>query len=67
MDKYTLKPSFSTEELFINLSPKLLSNTAVKNRNLDRKVLAKEIFNRCFYKILLDIIDNNVTFVLPLN
>lgn len=60
------KHAFSTEDLYAGLNNKLLKNKWVKNRYKDKKQLAARIFKDCFYEILLDIIDNNVTFVLPL-
>lgn len=52
--------------MYAGLHDKLLKGRWVKNRYKDRKVLASKIFTDCFYEILLDIIENNVTFVLPL-
>lgn len=60
------KHAFSAEDLYLGLNSKLLRNRWVKNRYKDRKQLAANIFKDCFYEILLDIIDNNVTFVLPI-
>ena len=56
----------STKEMFAHLPEKLLKSTAVKNRGRNRIELAAEMFDLCFYHILLDIVENNVTFVLPL-
>lgn len=56
----------STKEMFSHLPEKLLQTPAVKNRGKDRIALAAELFDFCFYRILLDIVENNVTFVLPL-
>lgn len=55
------KHAFSAEELYkgMNLKP-------LKKYKKIKKSLASDIFKDCFYEILLDIIDNNVTFVLPL-
>ena len=60
------KHAFSVEEIYTGLNKKLLKGRWVKNRYKDRKNLAAKIFDDCFYEILLDIINNNVTFVLPL-
>lgn len=62
----TYKHCFSAEELYVGLSKKWLKGLWVKNRYKDRRKLAAKIFIDCFFEILLDIIDNNVTFVLPL-
>ena len=61
-----LKHAFSTGDLYTGLNNRLLKNKWIKNRKKDSKQLAAEIFQDCFYEILLDIIENNVTFVLPL-
>lgn len=61
-----LKHAFSIDEIYTGLNNKLLRGRWVKNRYKDRTVLASKIFKDCFYEILLDIIDNNITFVLPL-
>jgi hypothetical protein len=60
------KHAFSAEELYAGLNKKLLRGRWVKNRYQDRKQLASNIFKDCFYEVLLDIINNNVTFVLPI-
>ena len=61
-----MKTSIDTQDLFVNLPDTLLNSRAVLTRGKDRKKLAAEIFNLFFAKILLDIIENNITFVLPL-
>lgn len=53
---------FSAHELFEGLNKKILKNKHIKNK----KLLAAKIFTECFYEILLDIINNNITFVMPL-
>lgn len=58
------KHAFSVDELYIGLNKKLLRGR--KLTDLKRKKLASNIFHDCFYEILLDIIENNSTFVLPL-
>lgn len=63
---YQFKHAFSIDEIYTGLNNKLLRGRWVKNRYKDRTQLAAKIFKDCFYEILLDIIDNNVTFVLPL-
>ena len=60
------KHAFSVEEIYTGLNKKLLKCRWVKNRYKNPKQLAAKIFKDCFYEILLDIIENNVTFVLPL-
>ena len=62
-----MKSCLTTIDLYYKMPDRLLNTQAVKNRKLDRKELAAEIFNRLFYRILLDILENNITFVLPLN
>lgn len=66
MNKKMFPHGFNSRELYNGLNPKLLKGRWVKNRYKDRKNLAAKIFDDCFYEILLDIINNNVTFVLPL-
>lgn len=61
-----MKTAIDTKDLFTNLPDKLLSGKVIARRGRDRQELATEIFNLFFAKILLDIIENNVTFVLPL-
>lgn len=63
---HTISHSFTAKDLFAALPQKLLRGIWVKKRFKDRKVLAAKIFEDCFHMILLDIINNNVTFVLPL-
>ena len=60
------KHAFSVEEIYTGLNKKLLKGRWVKNRYKNPKQLASKIFKDCLYEILLDIIENNVTFVLPL-
>lgn len=55
-----------SDDLFEGLNTRLLRNRWVKSKYKNRKALAAKIFEDCFYEILLDIINNNVTFVLPL-
>ena len=57
---------FTADELFIGLNPKLLKRAVRKSYYSTSKYLAGRLFRDCFYEILLDIIENNVTFVLPL-
>lgn len=60
-----VRHAFNTYELFSGFNRKL----KVKRSHWwkDQKLLAANIFNDCLYEILLDIINNNVTFVLPLS
>ena len=57
----TFQHAFSVEELYTGLN-----DIFIKNRHKNKKQLAANIFKDCFYEILLDIINNNITFVLPL-
>lgn len=66
MNHGMFKHAFSVEEIYTGLNNKLLRGRWVKNRYKNQKLLAAKIFKDCFYEILLDIIENNVTFVLPL-
>ncbi|WP_332557602.1 hypothetical protein [Clostridium sp.] len=52
--------------MYDGLDKKILRGQWVKNRYKDPKQLATKIFKDCFFEILLDIINNNITFVLPL-
>ena len=62
--------AFSAEDLYIDLDDKCLTNNKAKLRTelryKTRRRHAAAIFEQCFYDILLDAIENNVTFVLPL-
>ncbi len=62
--------AFSAEDLYINLDDKFLKGERAQFRTErrygTRRRHAAAIFEQCFYEILLDIIENNVTFVFPL-
>lgn len=66
MECKKFKHAFSVKELFRDLDQGILNNLWVRNRYKDKKILAEKIFCDCFFDILLDIINNNTTFVLPL-
>lgn len=63
--------AFSAEDLYIDLDDKFLNGKKAKLRTelryKTRRRHAAAIFEQCFYTILLDIIENNITFVLPLH
>lgn len=63
------RSAFTAEELYIGLNPKYLRSKRVRNCKVypDRKKLASKVFNDCLREILFDIINNNVTFVVPLS
>jgi hypothetical protein len=64
------KPHFEEGDLFISLDTDILNfkkNTKQYKRYRRRHAVAGCIFAACLYEILLDIIHNNVTFVLPCN
>lgn len=62
--------AFSAEDLFIDLQDKYLKTKIItqqiKLQKINRRIYAARLFKECLYEILLDIIENNVTFVLPL-
>lgn len=62
--------AFSAEDLYIDLDDKFLKGERAQFRTErrygTRRRHAAAIFEQCFYEILLDIIENNVTFVFPL-
>ena len=66
MNHGMFKHAFITEDIYTGLNNRLLRGKWVKNKYKDRRKLASDIFKDCFCEILLDIINNNVTFVLPL-
>lgn len=57
---------FTPEDIYEDVDRKWLNYKWVKECILHPKVFASRVFIDCFYEILLDIIHNNVTFVLPL-
>lgn len=68
---YAVGHSFNVDEMFMNFPYKKLKLTCEDckriNRNKDRDALVKKIFRDSVKVILSDIIDNNVTFILPTN
>ena len=68
---YAVGHSFNVDEMFMNFPYKKLKLTCEDckriNRNKDRDALVKKIFRDSVKVILNDIIDNNVTFILPTN
>lgn len=60
------KHCFTVDNLYEAMNRKYLNYRWIKECKLPDKTFAVRIFNDCFYEILLDIIHNNVTFVLPL-
>lgn len=63
--------AFNTSEMFYNFPYDKIKFTCKDcqniNNNRDRSVLTKQIFRDSVDIILNDIIDNNVTFILPIN
>lgn len=57
--------TFTQQDLFRGFNDEIPHK--VKNKKMTRKELSAKIFADTFFEILLDIIKNNVTFVLPLN
>lgn len=57
---------FSEIDLFLRFKMPPVKNKWVLDHTPDMREFASKIFAECFYEILLDIIENNVTFVLPL-
>mgnify|MGYP007064439931 FL=1 len=68
---YAVGHSFNVDEMFMNFPYKKLKLTCEDckriNGNKDRDTLVKKIFRDSVKVILNDIIDNNVTFILPTN
>ena len=68
---YAVGHSFNVDEMFMNFPYKKLKLTCEDckriNGNKDRDALVKKIFRDSVKVILSDIIDNNVTFILPTN
>lgn len=62
--------AFTAEDLFIDLNDKYLTQerlkTQMKLQKLNRREFAAKLFKECLYYVLLDIIENNSIFVLPL-
>jgi hypothetical protein len=63
--------AFSLDEVFENFPYKKLKITGKEcqaiNNNSHKKPLVKQIFRECVKEVLNDVIDNNVTFELPLS
>ncbi len=68
---YAVGHSFNMDEMFMNFPYKKLKLTCEDckriNGNKDRDALVKKIFRDSVKVIFSDIIDNNVTFILPTN
>lgn len=58
--------AFSSQELFRNFQYQLKGKRKWSKWYKNSKYFAAKIFEDCMYRILLDIVENNVTFVLPL-
>lgn len=61
-----MKHTFKSDEIFRNFNEKLRCEH-VFHKWYSTKELAAKIFDHCIHDILLDVIENNVTFVLPLS
>ena len=57
---------YTAEDIYEDMDRNWLKYKWVRDCILHPKVFAAKVFYDCFYEILLDIIHNNVTFVLPL-
>lgn len=68
---YAVGHSFNVDEMFMNFPYKKLKLTCEDckriNGNKNRDALVKKIFRDSVKVILNDIIDNNITFILPTN
>lgn len=66
---YAVGCAFNIDEVFMNFPYKKLEITCKEcqkiNGNLHRDVLVKQVFRECFKLVIDDIINNNVTFHLP--
>jgi hypothetical protein len=58
--------TFTEKDLFRGYNVDVIRETVVKRKNKSRKELCSKIFADTFFEILLDIIKNNTTFVVPL-
>lgn len=71
MSFWSVGCAFSLDELFENFPYKKLKITCNKceeiTNNRHRQPLVKQIFRECVKEVLNDVIDNNTTFILPLN
>lgn len=70
MERYALGCAFSLNELFDNFPYKKLSITCKQCKaitgNEHRDILVKRVFRECVKLVINDIVNNNVTFWLPL-
>lgn len=60
-----IKPYFTAQELYRGFDTRILDKYVTK-WDKDSQDLAGKLLIRCFCEILLDVIDNNAIFVLPL-
>lgn len=60
-----LKYGFTARDIFMGFDKKIMGKTFLRKYNSTRE-LASRVFIRCFHHIILDIINNNNIFVLPL-
>lgn len=58
--------TFTEKDLFRGYNVDVICEKVVKRKNKSRKELCSKIFADTFFEILLDIIKNNTTFVVPL-
>lgn len=63
-----MKYSFENKDIFLGLDKKIISRYWMPLRFKDEETrkIASEVFTYCLYLILLDVINNNSIFVLPL-
>ena len=63
-----MKYSFENKDIFLGLDKKIIQRYLVPLRLKDEETrkIASEVFTYCLYLILLDVINNNSIFVLPL-
>jgi hypothetical protein len=63
-----MKYSFENKDIFLGLDKKIIQRYYVPLRLKDEETrkIASEVFTYCLYLILLDVINNNSIFVLPL-
>lgn len=54
------------EEIFLDLDDDIYLNDTYCEQWEDKRKLAAYVFSQCLYEVLLDIIENNSIFVLPL-
>ena len=58
--------TFTEKDLFRGYNVEVIRDRVVQRKNKSRKELCSKIFADTFFEILLDIIKNNSTFVVPL-